>query len=55
MPARSTAAAVPAAILFVGCIFVPETPNCKVEQNKVEEARITLQKVRGCESEWPGG
>lgn len=28
-------AAVPAAILTIGCLFVPETPNFLVESNKV--------------------
>jgi len=40
-------ATVPATIMFVGGIFLPETPNSLVEQGKLEEARIVLEKVRG--------
>ncbi|KAG5225704.1 hypothetical protein OIU78_023864 [Salix suchowensis] len=40
-------ATVPAAIMFVGGIFLPETPNSLVEQGKLEEARRVLEKVRG--------
>ncbi|KAB5514333.1 hypothetical protein DKX38_028239 [Salix brachista] len=40
-------ATVPATIMFVGGLFLPETPNSLVEQGKVEEARRVLEKVRG--------
>lgn len=40
-------AMVPAALMFVGGFFAPETPNSLVEQGKLEEARKVLEKVRG--------
>ncbi|KAJ6673606.1 SOLUTE CARRIER FAMILY 2 FACILITATED GLUCOSE TRANSPORTER [Salix viminalis] len=40
-------ATVPATIMFVGGLFLPETPNSLVEQGKLEEARRVLEKVRG--------
>ncbi|XP_027176674.1 sugar transport protein 14 [Coffea eugenioides] len=40
-------AMVPAAIMFVGGLFAPETPNSLVEQGKLDEARKVLEKVRG--------
>ncbi|XP_026661374.1 sugar transport protein 14-like [Phoenix dactylifera] len=40
-------AMVPATLMFVGGIFLPETPNSLVEQGKLDEARIILEKVRG--------
>lgn len=40
-------ATVPAAVMFIGGIFLPETPNSLVEQGKLEEARRVLEKVRG--------
>ncbi|ONK69114.1 uncharacterized protein A4U43_C05F19500 [Asparagus officinalis] len=40
-------ATVPATLMFVGGIFLPETPNSLVEQGRLEEARIILEKVRG--------
>lgn len=40
-------ATVPATLMFVGGIFLPETPNSLVEQGKLEQARSTLEKVRG--------
>ncbi|XP_011048350.1 PREDICTED: sugar transport protein 14-like [Populus euphratica] len=40
-------ATVPATIMFVGGIFLPETPNSLVEQGELEEARRVLEKVRG--------
>ncbi|XP_051149103.1 sugar transport protein 14 [Andrographis paniculata] len=40
-------AAVPATLMFVGGLFLPETPNSLVEQGKLEEGRKVLEKVRG--------
>ncbi|XP_072990569.1 sugar transport protein 14-like isoform X2 [Typha latifolia] len=40
-------AVVPATLIFVGGIFLPETPNSLVEQGRLEEARRVLEKVRG--------
>jgi len=40
-------ATVPATLMFVGGLFLPETPNSLVEQGKFEEARTILEKVRG--------
>ena len=38
-------AAVPALLMFVGGIVLPETPNSLVEQGRYEEARNVLEKV----------
>lgn len=40
-------AAVPATLMFVGGLFLPETPNSLVEQGRLEEGRRILEKVRG--------
>ncbi|KAL6226534.1 hypothetical protein ACLB2K_000496 [Fragaria x ananassa] len=40
-------AAVPAVLMFVGGLFLPETPNSLVEQGRLEEGRMILEKVRG--------
>uniref|UniRef100_A0A5B7ASG0 Putative sugar transport protein 14-like n=1 Tax=Davidia involucrata TaxID=16924 RepID=A0A5B7ASG0_DAVIN len=40
-------ATVPATLMFVGGLFLPETPNSLVEQDKLEEGRKVLEKVRG--------
>ncbi|KAJ6810449.1 sugar transport protein 14 [Iris pallida] len=40
-------ATVPATFMFLGGIILPETPNSLVEQGKLEEARRTLERVRG--------
>nr|GME03424.1 sugar transport protein 14-like [Ipomoea batatas] len=40
-------ATVPATLMFVGGLFLPETPNSLVEQGRLEEARQVLEKVRG--------
>ncbi|OVA20271.1 Sugar/inositol transporter [Macleaya cordata] len=40
-------ATVPATLMFVGGIFLPETPNSLVEQGKLDEGRRILEKVRG--------
>lgn len=36
---------VPAIIMFLGSLFLPETPNSLVEQGKLDEARSVLEKV----------
>lgn len=43
-------ATVPATFMFVGGLFLPETPNSLVEQGKLDEARKVLEKVRGTAS-----
>ncbi|KAI7990049.1 Sugar transport protein 14 [Camellia lanceoleosa] len=40
-------ATVPASLMFVGGLFLPETPNSLVEQGRLEEGRQVLEKVRG--------
>ncbi|RZC51318.1 hypothetical protein C5167_019744 [Papaver somniferum] len=40
-------AAVPATLMFIGGIFLPETPNSLVEQGKLDEGRRVLEKIRG--------
>ncbi|KAK9269146.1 hypothetical protein L1049_000915 [Liquidambar formosana] len=40
-------ATVPATLMFVGGLFLPETPNSLVEQGRLEEGRQILEKVRG--------
>lgn len=40
-------ATVPATLMFVGGLFLPETPNSLVEQGRLEEGRYVLEKVRG--------
>ncbi|KAM7276079.1 hypothetical protein ACFE04_017945 [Oxalis oulophora] len=40
-------ATVPAAVMFFGALFLPETPNSLVEQGKLDEARTVLEKIRG--------
>ncbi|KAJ7555377.1 hypothetical protein O6H91_05G035800 [Diphasiastrum complanatum] len=40
-------AAVPATIMFVGGLFLPETPNSLVERGHLEKGRRLLEKVRG--------
>lgn len=40
-------AAVPAVLMFVGGLFLPETPNSLVEQGRLEEGRRVLERVRG--------
>ncbi|KAG6505924.1 sugar transport protein 14-like [Zingiber officinale] len=37
----------PAVLMFVGGLFLPETPNSLVEQGRLEEARAVLERVRG--------
>ncbi|BBN69430.1 sugar transporter 1, partial [Prunus dulcis] len=40
-------AAVPAIIIIVGALFLPDTPNSLVEREKHEEAKAQLLKLRG--------
>ena len=40
-------AIVPALILFLGSLIIPDTPNSLVMRGKVVEARRTLERVRG--------
>ncbi|KAJ4843444.1 Sugar transport protein 14 [Turnera subulata] len=40
-------ATVPATLMFIGGLFLPETPNSLVEQGRLEEGRKVLEKVRG--------
>ncbi|KAH7850778.1 hypothetical protein Vadar_002922 [Vaccinium darrowii] len=40
-------ATVPATLMFVGGLFLPETPNSLVEQGKLDEGRLVLERVRG--------
>ena len=40
-------AIVPALMLFLGSIIIPETPNSLVKRGYVEKARQTLERVRG--------
>ncbi|CAD6241862.1 unnamed protein product [Miscanthus lutarioriparius] len=40
-------AAVPAAIITVGSLFLPDTPNSLLERGRPEEAKRMLQRVRG--------
>ncbi|GJN34206.1 hypothetical protein PR202_gb22850 [Eleusine coracana subsp. coracana] len=37
----------PATAIFVGALFLPETPNSLVERGMLDEARRVLEKVRG--------
>lgn len=40
-------ATVPATLMFVGGLFLPETPNSLVEQGRLDEGRKVLERVRG--------
>ncbi|XP_057545680.1 sugar transport protein 14 [Amaranthus tricolor] len=40
-------ACLPATLMFVGGLFLPETPNSLVEQGKLDLGRKVLEKVRG--------
>ncbi|KAL3824298.1 hypothetical protein ACJIZ3_020327 [Penstemon smallii] len=40
-------AAVPAVIMTVGAVFLPDTPNSLIERGQREEARDMLHKIRG--------
>ena len=43
-------AAVPAIIMTVGSIFLPDTPNSMIQRGKKEEAKAILKKIRGTEN-----
>lgn len=40
-------AIIPATLMFLGGLILPETPNSLVEQGKLKEAREVLERVRG--------
>lgn len=40
-------ATLPAALMFLGGLFLPETPNSLVEQGKTEKAKEVLMRIRG--------
>ncbi|KAI5678420.1 hypothetical protein M9H77_09370 [Catharanthus roseus] len=40
-------AAVPAIVMTLGSIFLPDTPNSLIERGRKEEAKETLQRIRG--------
>lgn len=40
-------ATVPATLMFIGSFYCPETPNSLVEQGRIDEGRVVLEKVRG--------
>ncbi|KAI4380711.1 hypothetical protein MLD38_006872 [Melastoma candidum] len=40
-------ATIPATLMFVGGLFLPETPNSLIEQGRLEEGRRVLEKIRG--------
>nr|CAD1837249.1 unnamed protein product [Ananas comosus var. bracteatus] len=44
-------AAVPAALLTLGALFLPETPNSLIQQGKADRRDVAnlLQRIRGCE------
>lgn len=43
-------AAVPAVMMVVGSLFLPDTPNSILERGKTEEAKRMLQKIRGIDN-----
>lgn len=43
-------AAVPALIMTIGAIFLPDTPNSFIERGQNERAKHVLQKIRGTEN-----
>lgn len=46
-------AGLPALLLILGSLMVPDTPNSLVDRGYVEEARATLIKIRGTDSKSP--
>ncbi|XVF01572.1 hypothetical protein REPUB_Repub04eG0100600 [Reevesia pubescens] len=45
------AGGLPALIMTIGAFFIPDTPSSLIQRGKVNEARRSLQKVRGIDSE----
>ncbi|TVU35894.1 hypothetical protein EJB05_17801, partial [Eragrostis curvula] len=45
------AAAVPAMIIVIGALLVPDTPSSLVLRGKPEEARASLQRIRGADAD----
>jgi MFS transporter, SP family, sugar:H+ symporter len=45
------AAAVPALIIVVGALFVPDSPSSLMLRGRPEEARASLQRIRGADSD----
>ncbi|XP_015874472.3 sugar transport protein 10 [Ziziphus jujuba] len=43
-------AGVPAILMTIGAIFLPETPNSIIERGQVDKAKIMLQKIRGTDN-----
>ncbi len=43
-------AGIPAALLTIGGIFLPETPNSLVQRGKLEAGRTVLRKIRGIDN-----
>ncbi|KAK3013642.1 hypothetical protein RJ639_009258 [Escallonia herrerae] len=43
-------ASVPAIIMTVGSVFLPDTPNSLIERGQQEKARAMLEKIRGTEN-----
>lgn len=44
-------AAIPAAIMTVGAMFIPDTPSSLIQRGRVQKARQSLQQVRGVDSD----
>lgn len=44
-------AAVPAAIMTVGALFIPDTPSSLIQRGKIHKARESLSRVRGIDSD----
>lgn len=42
---------IPALIMTIGAFFIPDTPSSLIQRGKVNEARRSLQKVRGIDSD----
>ena len=40
-------AGIPAIVLFIGGLLLPETPNSLIERGHMEQGRAVLQRVRG--------
>lgn len=45
-----TLAAIPAVLMTIGSLFLPDTPSSTIERGHQEEARRILQKIRGTEN-----